>query len=99
MLKFWKILQYCCFFSWFLGNKTIDFEEFVIMMQRNHMSKEEELKQAFKLFDTNNDNYISAEELKKVMVNLGENLTMEEIEEMIREADVDGDGQVSYDGE
>jgi hypothetical protein len=28
------------------------------------------------------------------MLNLGEKLTMEEIEEMIREADIDGDGKV-----
>jgi calmodulin len=30
------------------------------------------------------------------MANLGEKLTNEEVNEMIREADVDGDGQVSY---
>jgi calmodulin len=30
------------------------------------------------------------------MTNLGEKLTEEEVEEMIREADVDGDGQVNY---
>ena len=33
------------------------------------------------------------------MTNLGEKLSDEEVEEMIKEADVDGDGQVDYEGE
>lgn len=31
------------------------------------------------------------------MINLGEKLSDEEVEQMIREADLDGDGQVSCD--
>ena len=38
--------------------------------------------------------FISSEELKSVMLSLGEDLTDEEIQEMMREADEDGDGQV-----
>lgn len=36
-------------------------------------------------------------QLRHVMTNLGEKLTDEEVDEMIREADIDGDGQVNYD--
>nr|CAN81743.1 hypothetical protein VITISV_002603 [Vitis vinifera] len=57
---------------------------------------EEELKEAFKVFDKDQDGYISANELRNVMFNLGERLTDEEAEQMIREADLDGDGQVNY---
>lgn len=32
------------------------------------------------------------------MTNLGEKLTDEEVDEMFREADIDGDGQVNYEG-
>jgi Ca2+-binding EF-hand superfamily protein len=36
-------------------------------------------------------------QLMTVMINLGEKMTEEEVEQMIREADTDGDGQVNYD--
>ena len=55
---------------------------------------EEEIKEAFRVFDKDGNGFISAAELRHVMTNLGEKLTDEEVDEMIREADVDGDGQV-----
>ena len=48
------------------------------------------------VFDKDGNGYISAAELRHVMTNLGEKLTDEEVDEMIREADIDGDGQVNY---
>ena len=57
----------------------------------------EEIKEAFKVFDKDGNGYISAAELRHIMTNLGEKLTDEEVDEMIREADVDGDGQINYD--
>ena len=43
--------------------------------------------------------FFSAAELRHVMTNLGEKLTDEEVDEMIREADIDGDGQVNFEGD
>merc|ERR1719150_2440257 len=57
---------------------------------------EEELIEAFKVFDRDGNGFISAAELRHVMTTLGEKLTDEEVDEMIREADVDGDGQINY---
>lgn len=56
-------------------------------------------REAFRVFDRNGDGFISAPELRLVMTNLGEKLTDEEVDDMIREADLDGDGVVSYNGE
>lgn len=55
-------------------------------------------REAFRVFDRNGDGYISAPELRLVMTNLGEKLTDEEVDDMIKEADLDGDGVVSYNG-
>ncbi|KAI6038533.1 hypothetical protein EDC04DRAFT_2693882 [Pisolithus marmoratus] len=81
------------------GNGTIDFPEFLTMMARKmrDTDSEEEIKEAFKVFDKDGNGYISAAELRHVMTNLGEKLTDAEVDEMIREADVDGDGQINYD--
>ena len=57
---------------------------------------EEEIKEAFKVFDVDGNGFVSAAELRHVMTNLGEKLSDREVDEMIREADVDGDGQINY---
>lgn len=51
-----------------------------------------------RVFDKNNDGLISSSELRHVMTNLGEKLSEEEVDDMIKEADLDGDGMVNYDG-
>lgn len=58
---------------------------------------EEEIMEAFKVFDKDGEGSISMSDLRHVMTNLGEKLTDEEIEEMMREADVDStDQQINY---
>ena len=55
---------------------------------------EKELTAAFKVFDHDGSGTISAEELANVLKALGEDLTSEQIDEMIREADRDNDGAI-----
>jgi len=80
------------------GDGTIDFKEFLAMMSRKLTSSdaEEEIKEAFRVFDKDGNGYINATELRHIMLNLGERLTLEEVDEMIKEADTDGDGTINY---
>ena len=63
------------------GNGTIDFPEFLNLMARKmkDVDSEEELREAFKVFDRDGNGFISAAELRHVMTNLGEKLTDEEV--------------------
>ncbi|CAM0949060.1 unnamed protein product [Alopecurus aequalis] len=85
------------------GNGTIEFSEFLALMSRQREaadadgSADEELREAFGVFDRDHDGHISKEELRHVMISLGEKLTDEEVEGMIAEADLDGDGLVNFD--
>mmetsp|Transcript_29296 Transcript_29296/g.32542 ORF Transcript_29296/g.32542 Transcript_29296/m.32542 type:complete len:151 (+) Transcript_29296:91-543(+) len=77
---------------------TIEFDEFLQLMAKQ-MTKgdlQDELREAFKAFDQNGDGKISKAELKKVMEGLGENLSDQDISDMIDEADHDGDGEINY---
>ncbi|BAT87970.1 hypothetical protein LR48_Vigan10g152400 [Vigna angularis] len=80
------------------GNGTIEFGEFLNLMARKmkESEAEEELKEAFRVFDKDQDGYISASELRSVMRTIGEKVTDEEVAQMVKEADLDGDGLVDY---
>lgn len=78
------------------GNGQIDFNEFAAMMARRFFEEEEEIRDAFRVLDRNEDGFITADELKYLMTNLGEKLTDAEVAEMLRDADKDGDGKINY---
>ncbi len=80
------------------GNGTIDFKEFLCLMVKKmkDTDTDEELLEAFKVFDRDGNGFITSHELRNIMNSLGENLSPEEIEEMIKEADLDNDGQIDY---
>ena len=80
------------------GSGSIEFDEFKILMHKKILASdtEEDLMEAFKVFDQDGDQLISMGELSNVIHILGGKLTHEEIEEMIKEADIDGDGYINY---
>ena len=82
------------------GDGTIDFQEFLNLMTKTmkNNTQEEELIDAFKVFDSDGNGYIEPSELRHVMTNLGEKLSDEEFDELWREADIDQDGRINYEG-
>lgn len=57
---------------------------------------DDEILEAFKAFDLDKNNFVGAAEIRHVLINIGEQVTDEEVDEMIRMVDSDGDGQVSW---
>jgi Ca2+-binding EF-hand superfamily protein len=81
------------------GSGTVNYNEFLVMMttKMSERDSREEMIKAFRLFDDDETGKISFRNLKRVAMELGETITDEELQEMIDEADRDGDGEVSQD--
>ena len=62
-------------------------------IEQQIMQREEEVCDLFYVFDRDRSGTISLEELSRVMVKFG-GLTKEEIDVMLLDADIDGDGMV-----
>ena len=77
---------------------AVDFPEFLTMMAQKmrERHRRQSVKEAFRVFDKDGKGFISAAQLRDVMTDLGEKLTEEEVDQMIGEADINGDGRVDY---
>ena len=80
------------------NNNMIDFNSFLIIMARrkNDIDKEEDLLEAFRVFDKENNGKISARELRYVMMSSGEDLNENAIEDMIHEASSGQEDFIDY---
>lgn len=78
--------------------KAFDIEpETAGFKQDSHlMFSDSEIKEAFEAFDINGDQQIDGEEIRLMMEAIGEIVSDEEIEEMIRMLDFSGKGKVCY---
>ena len=57
-----------------------------------------EMLASFHIFDINKDGFVDASELKRTLTSMGESLTEEEAEVLLRTADTNGDGKIDYKG-
>jgi len=79
-------------------NGKIDLSEYlrIILQKMQDNQTEEEIYEAFTQFDEHGTGFISANKLREIMTNYSEKINNEEIDEMIREANVDNNGQINY---
>ena len=66
------------------------------MVENLSEEKITEFKAAFELFDKDRDGAINNKELGTVMRNLGQNPSEEELKQMIKEIDLDGNGVIDF---
>jgi len=80
------------------GDHEIDFEEFLLLMKHRigERDPEKELRDAFSVFDTDGSGSIDRKELKRLMKKLGQALTEAELDAMMDEVDLNGDGVISF---
>lgn len=77
----------------------ITFDDFTKIMtgKMGDRNSREEINKIFKLFDEDTSGKISFRNLKRIAQEIGEGLTDDELQEMIDEADRDGDGLINPD--
>lgn len=89
------------------GDELIDENEFLHWVKRIQSLRPEEqvddetaknVMAAFKVFDLDNDGFITRDELRQAMSTIGETATEEQLSEFIELADMDKDGKINYEG-
>jgi len=80
------------------GSGMIEFPEFCNMMsdKMNAVNDEDMIRMAFRVLDKYGTGTISSKSFKHLMTHIGDKLSEAEVEEMIAEADKDGDGTLNY---
>merc|ERR1711862_522711 len=78
------------------GSGEIEFGEFLDVMTAKISDKntKEEIDRIFKLFDKDRNGTLEADDLSRVCKELGEDMSEEDVREVIQRADIDGDGVV-----
>ncbi|CAG5128777.1 unnamed protein product, partial [Candidula unifasciata] len=87
-----------CLVSNFKAAGFIRWEQFKPIFEQKLKEDEDEreLKEAFRVLDKHNKGVIAVEDLRWILRSLGDDLTDDEIEDMINETDTDGSGTVDY---
>merc|ERR1740115_155090 len=81
------------------GLTSDEVEEFLDMMTARISDKNsrEDIERVFKLFDSDRTGEVSLDNMKRVAKELGEDISPQELQEIIQRADLDGDGALTMD--
>jgi len=81
-----------------LADELINFDSFITILNKiTPKDTEAELLEAYELFDTENNGYINISEFRHIMTNLGEKLSVDEIDNIIKELDPTNQGKIMKD--
>merc|ERR1712032_495398 len=77
------------------GSEAVEWEEFCVLMCRKMREKDpdNEIREAFRVFDTEGAGYIEAEEMRNIFLQLPERLSDEEMDALLRAGDRSGQGK------
>jgi len=81
------------------GTGYVEYEEFETLVRRKIQEDEDEreLKEIFRVLDKEKRGEVNTSELRWILKSLGDDLTEEDIDDMIADVDTDGSGWVDYD--
>ncbi|XP_077991799.1 uncharacterized protein LOC144446006 [Glandiceps talaboti] len=84
----------------FVDSDNVDFPEFLTIMASRMRNEDEtsdkDILRAFRLFTKDSNGFVKTSEIRNLMTQVGECLTLEEIDELITELDTDNDGLIKY---
>lgn len=85
------------------GSGQIEFEEFAtlaarFLVEEDAEAMQQELKEAFRLYDKEGNGYITTDVLREILRELDDKITADDLDSMIEEIDSDGSGTVDFDG-
>jgi len=66
------------------------------MSRMNHVNTKAEVIEAFRVFDKTGSGVVSSRELKEALGELGDYMDPSEVDELIYEADFNGNGNIKY---
>ncbi|KAJ6642363.1 Troponin C, isoform 1 [Pseudolycoriella hygida] len=84
------------------GSGQIEFAEFCtlaarFLVEEDAEAMQQELKEAFRLYDKEGNGYITTDVLREILKELDDKITNEDLDMMIEEIDSDGSGTVDFD--